>query len=304
MTESMTRQVPNPFTVGLGPVIVGVEGGASSDAAVDWAADTAARWDAPLLLVHTYGPQPQEPYDDDLTLRRSASAAQERLQAVHDGIRARHPDLHVESRLVVAEPGPALIKEASTAGLAVVGSHGRGPTGRLTLGSVSHAVVTRARVPVAVVRERVDEHHRPVAVGVEIPAVPEEAVEFAAREALLRQVPLVVVHAWHLTGPYSYTEVGPDSGAFTAMQAAAEKDLARLVAAIREGHPGLQVESRTVAGSPAAVLADAAEAAALLVVGAHGRGALGRLVLGSVSTNVLHDVPTPVVVVPSRHRRP
>jgi nucleotide-binding universal stress UspA family protein len=43
--------------------------------------------------------------------------------------------------------------------------------------------------------------------------------------------------------------------------------------------------------------------ARLIVLGAHGWGALQRLVFGSVSTGVLHHAPCPVLVVRSSHAR-
>lgn len=284
-----------------GPVLVGIDDGGSSDVAVTWAADAAERRGVPLVLVNTYGPRPAEEYEDDLTLRRTAAAVAARLESVRAAVLESHPDLNVEVRAVVGDPGSALVKEGSTAGLVVVGSHGRGVTGRLVLGSVSHAVVTRSRTPVAVVREPAAEPDLPVVVGVELPAA-EDAIAFAAKEARLRGAPLVVLHAWHLSGPYSYAEVGPDSGALAAIQKSDELALTGLVEDVHKLHPELTVEGRVVAGSPPVVLADAAERAQLLVVGTHGRGVMGRLVLGSVSTNVLHDVPTPVVVVPSHSR--
>jgi nucleotide-binding universal stress UspA family protein len=53
-----------------------------------------------------------------------------------------------------------------------------------------------------------------------------------------------------------------------------------------------------VQGRPSHVLLDAAEGAALLVVGARGAGALTRLMMGSTSTEVVHEARLPVTVVP------
>lgn len=39
----------------------------------------------------------------------------------------------------------------------------------------------------------------------------------------------------------------------------------------------------------------------VLIVGSHGRGALARVVLGSVSTFLCHHCPIPLLVVPSEH---
>lgn len=53
-----------------------------------------------------------------------------------------------------------------------------------------------------------------------------------------------------------------------------------------EGEPG-----------PAIVEAAVAEAADMVVVGTHGRGRVGRLVLGSVSDHVVRHAPCPVLIV-------
>lgn len=51
-------------------------------------------------------------------------------------------------------------------------------------------------------------------------------------------------------------------------------------------------------GSPAGVILDAASNAELIVVGTRGRGAIKRVLLGSVATHVTHHAAAPVVVIP------
>ncbi len=48
---------------------------------------------------------------------------------------------------------------------------------------------------------------------------------------------------------------------------------------------------------PSIVAAAASEQAEMVIVGSHGRGAVGRLVLGSVSEHVVRHAPCPVLVV-------
>jgi nucleotide-binding universal stress UspA family protein len=64
------------------------------------------------------------------------------------------------------------------------------------------------------------------------------------------------------------------------------------------GRDAARVERSVVVGQPATELIDAAEKDAdLVIVGARGLGAVGRLVLGSVSDRVVHHAGCPVIVV-------
>jgi nucleotide-binding universal stress UspA family protein len=62
---------------------------------------------------------------------------------------------------------------------------------------------------------------------------------------------------------------------------------------------GVAVETRVERGVPGAVLCEVADTlgADVVVVGSRGRGAIRRLVLGSVSNYVVHNAPCPVLVV-------
>ncbi|GAA3222909.1 hypothetical protein GCM10020216_035480 [Nonomuraea helvata] len=62
-------------------------------------------------------------------------------------------------------------------------------------------------------------------------------------------------------------------------------------------HPQVTIVEDVQSAHPVDALADASERADLLVVGSHGRGALGSMLLGSVSRGVLHHAHCPVAVV-------
>ncbi|EDQ90503.1 uncharacterized protein MONBRDRAFT_24350 [Monosiga brevicollis MX1] len=63
---------------------------------------------------------------------------------------------------------------------------------------------------------------------------------------------------------------------------------------------GVKVESHIMAGDARQVLTDMAstKSADQVVVGTHGRGFLGRAIMGSVSSYLTHHSPVPVTVVP------
>ena len=76
--------------------------------------------------------------------------------------------------------------------------------------------------------------------------------------------------------------------------------LVRLNALFSARAPGVELEFYTHAriGKPAAEILDLAKevGADLVIVGSHDRGAVGRMLLGSVSTEVLHKALCPVLV--------
>jgi nucleotide-binding universal stress UspA family protein len=76
-----------------------------------------------------------------------------------------------------------------------------------------------------------------------------------------------------------------------------EERLHERVQRVRERHPAVAVELRVVQDDPRAALRDASREAALLVVGARGRGAFAGLLLGSVSASTVAHARCPVAVV-------
>ena len=70
--------------------------------------------------------------------------------------RGREEGIDVSFLVWTGDPGDVIVEaaEAEHADMVLVGSHGRGPVGRLLLGSVSEFVVRNAPCPVLVVRPR------------------------------------------------------------------------------------------------------------------------------------------------------
>lgn len=138
-----------------------------------------------------------------------------------------------------------------------------------------------------------------IVVGVDGSEHSQRSLEWAMKEAALRHTPLTVlaVHpvamsAWTQT-PISYPQDEADEA---RARAAAQEGADKAAALFGAGAPSVTV--RSVSGSPAAELIKAGTGADLLVVGARGSGGFARLLMGSVTAQVTHHAPCPVVVVP------
>lgn len=72
-----------------------------------------------------------------------------------------------------------------------------------------------------------------------------------------------------------------------------------------ETFSGLEVETETMFGDPARSLLDLAERKQIdaIVMGSHGRGTWGTMIMGSVSQRVVHEAKVPVVIVPPHLER-
>lgn len=137
-----------------------------------------------------------------------------------------------------------------------------------------------------------------IIVGVDGSEHSQRALAWALREAQLRDVPLTVITVspaivsyW---GAVSYPEGKLDN---EQARQEVEADVAKAVSSLSGTVP--QVTVQVTAGSPATALIEAAQDDDLLVVGSRGSGGFARLMLGSVSSQVAHHAPCPVVVIPA-----
>ena len=83
---------------------------------------------------------------------------------------------------------------------------------------------------------------------------------------------------------------------WSAQQAAAEEPLAERITGWQERYPDVEITRVLVCDKPARQLIERSEAAQLVVVGSHGRGGFAGMLLGSVSSAVVHSARMPVIV--------
>ncbi|MGY4103074.1 universal stress protein [Nocardia sp. R16R-3T] len=145
-TEQQTRRV--------GPVVVGVDGGPISTAAIGAAFAEASERNARLIAVHAWS---DSYYDRFAGLpcvisdRDAETAGQAILSDQLAGWPEKYPNVQVIRKVYLSGPRQALLEWSRSAQLLVVGSRGRGGFRGLLLGSTSNALVQTAHCPVMVV---------------------------------------------------------------------------------------------------------------------------------------------------------
>ncbi|MFB9309132.1 nucleotide-binding universal stress UspA family protein [Agromyces hippuratus] len=273
----------NEIAVGVGT------GGSATERAVGWAAKRASGSGSRLRLVHVVDEASSEPAE--FRARECLDEAAAVATAVDAG-------LEVVTTLERGSPIDVFERISADAEMLVVGSdwhEGRRASRRRVL-SLRIAAVSRAAV--AVIPDRDPGERRGIVVGVDGSHISDHALSFAADEADRAGESLIAVHSWDVVamvgGEYGY---GAPLIAADDLARAESEILDAALAPVAAAHPGLDVRRTVVAGDPVHDLTEAASEARMLVVGSHGRGALARFLLGSVSQGVLADLVTPTIVV-------
>lgn len=285
-------------------IVVGFDGSPPARSAALWAAEEAASRDCGLLLVHVVrGPLPELVFTPMSTpLPDAVSEQSVRSQAEHDladltaECNRLSPGLDITTRIEYGHPTDVLDEIGNDAELMVVGSSGRSGLSRVLLGSTAADLAAHHERPVVVVREAKPANGR-VVVGVDGSEISVTAIDFAFEFASRRGRDLLAVHAWSDMPIEALAPAQNWDYNWNQVRAESEAVIARCLAGHQESHPDVRVERHVSFHGPAQALLDAADDAGLLVVGSHGRGALRRAVLGSVSHAVLYHAPCPVAVV-------
>lgn len=123
------------------------------------------------------------------------------------------------------------------------------------------------------------------------------ALRWALNEARIRDASVEVVHAWQYPYMADMAYLAAAQIDRTELQADAKAQIT--TALERAGaDEDVRIEEYVAEGSAAMVLVERARDADLLVVGTRGHGGFAGLLLGSVSQQVAHHAPCPVVIVP------
>lgn len=140
---------------------------------------------------------------------------------------------------------------------------------------------------------------RTIVVGVDGSAESRAAADWAAREAVRRDMHVHVVHAW-LWQPLAVPVV-QDRGTEARR---AQDILEETEAELTRRHPRLSLSAEVVPDVPVPALLRAAKDAEMLVLGSRGHGALAGFLLGSYGQQLIASAECPVVSVRARDGKP
>lgn len=273
-------------------VVVGLDGSPEAQDALAWARRQAGTHDR-IVVVRAWDVPLSTGYDIVVL----ADAEQAAKQSHVDSIEALGDDRLVPV-LVERRSGPAIVGEAETADLVVVGHRGDSRIS-LMLGSTANYVAHHVNCPVVIVRGTSSEPVRRIVVGVD--GDPQDgtspstrALQWAYRVPDVEEIS--VVHAWETpaiaSGLYGGIPLGPE-----AFVEAAETIIDRAIEAAGPPPDDVALRRIVMRGSSSFSLVTASEDADLVVVGSRGHGGLAELVLGSTSTALAAHSKAPVAVI-------
>jgi nucleotide-binding universal stress UspA family protein len=134
-------------------ILLATDGSPDAEQALTYARDFALRDGAQVIVVHAFEPVPRylgDPWWDRVAARH-VSAGQEVADNAAQSLQKAGIDIIVE--VLEGPPADAILKVADVRAcdLIVMGSRGHGTFASLLLGSVSHRVLSHARIPVMIV---------------------------------------------------------------------------------------------------------------------------------------------------------
>jgi len=275
-------------------LLVGYDGSDGGKDALELTRVMAEATGASVLVVAVlpYGPLPI-PYE---MLEEEEG---ERAAPLFEEARRLLGEIEVETRAFGGGTPAGVINdlaEREQPGTIVVGSPHRGPIGRALIGSVADGLLHGAPCEVTVApRGYASEEHGPFrTIAVAYDDTPEAKAALGRAEEIARACRATIV-VYTVAAPAA---VVPGAAGYTpAIQPQAGAIVTRTVRSVDER---LAATGRALSGVPAGAIVEACEEAGadLLVAGSRGYGPVRRVLLGSVSTQLVHHAHCPVLVVP------
>ncbi|GEM_PF-1680356 len=280
--------------------IVGVDFSTHGEAALDWGIQHAEQFGWQLEVVHAwsypwwaatpFGTAEAEAKDEVVSSARRHLAAW--LQRhLPEGVAAPRQSV------VEGDASVVLSEEAADAAAIVIGSGGRRAATAWLTGAVGRRLAAASPVPVVIVPDdREADPARPIAVGVDGSSNSINALRWAVEHAQAGQ-PVRAVTTWTSSAAHLVGVVVSD---LELMETSARQQLgSALEKAAADGLDVSAVESVVAYGDPRTVLREMEDDAAMVVVGSRGSSGVAGVLVGSVTSSLVHRPGCPLVVVPA-----
>jgi len=284
-------------------IIVGYDGSDQAKDALAFGKELADATDAELLVAGVFVIYPTRAGIDPAVHEAQAEFAKDLEQAASSVDAAAQP-------IVSVSPARGLHEAAEELGadLILVGSAHYGPLGQILVGSVGLALLHGAPCAVGIAprgyRDREDSGIGTLAVAFDGSADSSLALMAASRLAQQTGAKLRLVAV--AEPPVIGTGKGGSEGWHALKEAVEEQMRDALTQALATVPEGVDAEATLVGGDPVeALAAEAREARTILVLGSRGFGPLRRVLLGSVSGQLVRLAPSPLIIHPrGAHDRP
>ncbi|MDV3133727.1 universal stress protein [Mycobacterium sp. 29Ha] len=142
--------------------------------------------------------------------------------------------------------------------------------------------------------------HHGILVGVDGSPPSKVAVDWAAREASMRGVPLSIIHVIQSPAVRMWPEVPMPREVVARMERDGQEmlsDARRTAEEATAETRQIHIETETIAGGVLPTLIDLSKDAEMIVVGCRGTGPINRRLLGSVSRGLIQHAHAPVAVI-------
>lgn len=298
----------------LNTILVPLDGSALAETALEPALLLARRFEAEVLLVRTLAPE-EPPAKETRAPRLVATHdAQRYLASIADYLRSE--GVVAQTEVLPLEPAEGIAEEAalSHVDLIVMTTHGRKGIDALLHPSVTWQVLRQTRAPILACKcangddpatpslhlpRFMTDPHAPILVPLDGSVQAETALPLAQELARVFGNRLLLIRAGeqpYLAGGVIGYDLMMDQAVKWSLDEAGSY-LKRK--ALELTSAGLEVETETAVGGAASFIRQVAEErqVGLIVMASHGRGWLGRLVLGSVAESMLRDGDMPVLLI-------
>ncbi|WP_234831300.1 universal stress protein [Rhodopseudomonas palustris] len=295
--DQMASEIMRPD---LKIVLVATDFSARSDRAVRRAAAIAREASARLVLTHVV--------DDDQPERLVAAECDLAETALSDAIRehAYLAGLSCSPLVVCGTPFAGIVQAAEQQGadLCVIGSHRRAFLRDIFVGTTAERVIRNSPVPVLMANIDPALRYANCLAPVDLSECSLQALRTGRRLGVLTNIRMVILHVYDAAavGMLSYAGVGKGNvdDYLTDARVEAVRELTRFLGPLDLDDVDYSTMVREGVAQAAIVDVAAELRPDLVVIGTHGRRGAVRLLLGSVTEEVLRRLNRDILIVPAR----